>query len=161
MTDFHRSPRCLPLLTSTESSTDETMCETARQVISRTLKVEPTLYDEGDVRELQRQPDLFYRRQGKSFDWRRSPSLDRSFQRCLAQRREEFQQMVNLVHQQVPQASIEAIRYDLGEWRRISAFIGHRFHRSISFRSNKECRSNNCKSKGTSSGSDSSGKQSD
>ena len=31
-----------------------------------------------------------------------------------AQRREEFQRMINLVHQQVPQASVEAIRHDLG-----------------------------------------------
>ena len=30
------------------------------------------------------------------------------------QRRAEFRQMINLVHQQVPQASLEAIRYDLG-----------------------------------------------
>jgi hypothetical protein len=32
----------------------------------------------------------------------------------IEQRRAEFVQMINLVHQQVPQASLEAIRYDLG-----------------------------------------------
>jgi hypothetical protein len=32
----------------------------------------------------------------------------------IEQRRAEFQQMINLVHQQVPVASLEAIRYDLG-----------------------------------------------
>lgn len=33
-----------------------------------------------------------------------------------AQRREEFQRMIHQVHQQVPQASVEAIRHDLGQY---------------------------------------------
>jgi hypothetical protein len=39
--------------------------------------------------------------------------IPKSF-KFIEQRRAEFQQMINLVHQQVPLASLEAIRFDLG-----------------------------------------------
>ena len=43
------------------------------------------------------------------------------FLHCVEQRRAEFQQMIHVVHQQVPLASLEAIRYDLGMFIRSMA----------------------------------------
>ncbi|CAF5024227.1 unnamed protein product, partial [Rotaria magnacalcarata] len=53
------------------------------------MGIELTQFDEQQVAELRKRPDLVQRRH--------------------AQRRAEFQQMINTVHQQVPLASLEAI----------------------------------------------------
>ncbi len=79
--------------------------------MSRIMNIELTQFDERDVAELKKRPDLVRHRHGKFFT--RNLFISHSFQ-SLEQRRAEFRQMINLVHQQVPQASLEAIRYDLG-----------------------------------------------
>ena len=101
----------LPAVSPTADSLDEAVCEQVRESMSRTLGVELTQFDENDVLELKKRPDLLQRRHGKDLSGECSKS---SSSNILAQRRAEFQQMVNLVHQQVPVASLEAIRYDLG-----------------------------------------------
>ena len=103
---------CLPYVTPTETSSDEVTCENVREAISRAMKVESTAFDEREVVALKQRPDLFRQRQGRLWN----SSLLNFIESCLwlEQRRMEFQQMIQLVHQQVPQASLEAIRYDLG-----------------------------------------------
>ncbi|CAF4538616.1 unnamed protein product [Rotaria sp. Silwood2] len=77
----------------TDLSSDEVFCEQIRETMCRKMGIELTQFDEQQVSELKKRPDLVHRRHN--------------------QRRVEFHQMINLVHQQVPLASIEAIRYDL------------------------------------------------
>ncbi|CAF4398475.1 unnamed protein product, partial [Rotaria sordida] len=84
----------LSIVSPTDLSSDEVFCEQIRENICRTIGIELTQFDEQQVSELKKRPDLVQRRH--------------------EQRRAEFQQMINLVHQQVPLASLEAIRYDLG-----------------------------------------------
>jgi hypothetical protein len=79
--------------------------------MSRTMDIELTQFDEREVAELKKRPDLVQRRHGKFLTLKFF--ISQSLQ-SLEQRRAEFRQMINLVHQQVPQASLEAIRYDLG-----------------------------------------------
>jgi len=69
------------------------------------MGIELTQFDERDVAELKKRPDLVQRR--------------------YEQRRAEFQQMINLVHQQVPLASLEAIRYDLETTRNVPRTIAN------------------------------------
>ncbi|CAF1326015.1 unnamed protein product [Rotaria sordida] len=83
----------LSIVSPTDLSSDEVFCEQIRENICRTIGIELTQFDEQEVSELKKRPDLVQRRH--------------------EQRRAEFQQMINLVHQQVPLASLEAIRYDL------------------------------------------------
>lgn len=101
----------LPVVTPTADSSDEALCEQVRERIARSLGVELTQFDESEVLALRKRPDVLHRRHGKQIHTLPSSSPSPP---CLAQRRAEFQQMINLVHQQIPVASLEAIRYDLG-----------------------------------------------
>ena len=109
--------RCLPPISPTDLTTDESICENVRESISGMLKIASTQYDEADVRELQQRPEHFYRRQSELHadgPELRKETIDLV---VLVQRREEFQEMINLVLRQVPESSTEAIRHDLGQFR--------------------------------------------
>jgi hypothetical protein len=95
----------LPNVFPTDSSSNEAFSEQVRENMTRTMGIELTQFDERDVAELKKRPDLVHRRH--------------------EQRRAEFQQMVNLVHQQVPLASLEAIRYDLETTKNVQRTIAN------------------------------------
>jgi hypothetical protein len=108
---------CLPSISSNDVSlsTDEMLSEHVRESMAHAMKIELTNFDDSQVLDLKQRPDQFRRRHGKlTFD--RSLLKHNQHYRSIfvEQRRLEFQQMIDLVHQQVPQASLEAIRYDLG-----------------------------------------------
>jgi len=102
----------LPIISPTDSTTAESLAEQVRQSISQSVNIESTQFDERDVAELKKRPDLLQRRHGKKQTKTSKNIFDFHF--ISAQRRAEFLQMIQLVHQQVPLASLEAIRYDLG-----------------------------------------------
>ncbi len=79
--------------------------------MTRIMGIELTQFDEREVAELKKRPDLVRLRHRKILTRQFALSTLLKF---LEQRRAEFQQMINRVHQQVPLASLEAIRYDLG-----------------------------------------------
>jgi len=95
----------LPILSPTDSSFDEAFCEQVRENMARTMGIELTRFDEHDVAELKKRPDLIQRRH--------------------EQRRAEFQQMIKLVHQQVPVASLEVIQYDLETTKNVQKTIAN------------------------------------
>ncbi|UJR37242.1 hypothetical protein I4U23_029951 [Adineta vaga] len=95
----------LPIVSSEASSSNEILCERVRENISEKMSIPLTKFDENDVTELRKRPEFLQRRH--------------------AQRRAEFQQMINLVHQQVPIASLEAIRYDLEMTKNIQRTIAN------------------------------------
>ncbi|CAF0839386.1 unnamed protein product [Adineta ricciae] len=93
----------LPSISPEASSSNENFCERVRETMARNMGIQLTQFDERDVIDLKKRPDLFQRRH--------------------AQRRDEFQQMINLVHQKVPIASLEAIRYDLEMTKNVQTTI--------------------------------------
>jgi hypothetical protein len=135
----------LPIVPPIDSSSDESICEKVRENISRAMGIELTQFDESEVQELKKRPELLHQRHGKLLTLKFESHLLLiiilfSF---IEQRRVEFLQMINLVHQQVPLASLEAIRYDLGLL--IHSFIYFFYY--FGYRNNKKCSENNCKSK--------------
>ena len=52
-------------MSSTDSSSDEVFCEKVRENIGRTINVELTQFDEREVAELKKQPNLVHLRHGK------------------------------------------------------------------------------------------------
>jgi hypothetical protein len=57
----------LPIVSSTDSSSNETFCEQVRENMSRIMNIELTQFDERDVAELKKRPDLVRHRHGKFF----------------------------------------------------------------------------------------------
>jgi hypothetical protein len=55
----------LPIVAATDASSEEAFCEKVRENIARTLGIELTQFDERDVAELEKRPDLLQRRYGK------------------------------------------------------------------------------------------------
>ena len=131
---------CLPIVTPTETSSDEMICENVREAISRAMGVELTQFDERELIALKQRPELFRNRHG-TFWCNSRKDLIESFL-WLEQRRAEFQQMIQLVHQQVPQASLEGIRHDLG--RRGDLPFSRSNYSTLICRNDKECSKNNC-----------------
>jgi hypothetical protein len=63
MTDFVIS--FLPIASPTDSSSDEIFCEKVRENMSRIMHIEMTPFDEREVAELKKRPDLVRHRHGK------------------------------------------------------------------------------------------------
>ncbi|CAF1626682.1 unnamed protein product [Rotaria magnacalcarata] len=93
------------IVSPTDESSDEVFCEKIRENISHATGIELTQFDEQKVAGLRKRPDLVQRRH--------------------SQRRAEFQQMINIGHQQVPLASLEAIRYNLETTKNIQRTIAN------------------------------------
>lgn len=55
----------LPIVSPTDSSSDEVFCEKVRENISRTMGIQLTQFDERDVDELKKRPEILQRRYGK------------------------------------------------------------------------------------------------
>ena len=62
---FFSLSRFLPIVSPIDSSSDETLCEQVRENISRIMGIELTQFDEREVAELKKRPDLVQRRHGK------------------------------------------------------------------------------------------------
>jgi len=63
LTDFVIS--FLPIASPTDSSSDEIFCEKVRENMSRIMHIEMTQFDEREVAELKKRPDLVRHRHGK------------------------------------------------------------------------------------------------
>lgn len=55
----------LPVVAPIESSSSETFCDQVRQTMTQAMGIELTQFDEGEVIELKKRPDLLRRRHGK------------------------------------------------------------------------------------------------
>ncbi|CAF3802221.1 unnamed protein product, partial [Rotaria magnacalcarata] len=93
------------IVSPTDESSDEVFCEKIRENISHATGIELAQFDEQKVAGLRKRLDLVQHRH--------------------AQRRAEFQQMINIVHQQVPLASLKAIRYNLETTKNIQRTIAN------------------------------------
>lgn len=101
LTRFHVN--YTPLVQIDDETSDQQLAEKVRRSIAEALRVELTEFDEIQIQQLKNQPRLFYERQER--------------------RRAEFQEMINFVHQTVPEASIEAIRFDLETTKNVQRTI--------------------------------------
>lgn len=64
--DYYYFPSFLPLVSSTDLPSTEIFCEQVRENLARKLNIESTQFDEQEVAELKKRPDLLRRRHGKT-----------------------------------------------------------------------------------------------
>jgi hypothetical protein len=55
----------LPIVAPIDSSSSELFCEQVRETMTKTMGIELTQFDEREVAELKKRPDLVQRRHGK------------------------------------------------------------------------------------------------